>query len=80
MIADIQQMFHCFFVRKDHRNYLRFLWYRDNDMSKDIVGYRMTVDVFGNSPSPSVAIYGLRRAIHINMEKTQSSSSNVISM
>ena len=62
ILADIQQMFHCFLVREDHRNYLRFLWYRDNDMSKDIVDYRMRVHVFGNSPSPAVAIYGLRRA------------------
>ena len=45
VIADIQQMFHCFLVRKDHRNYLRFLWYRDNDMSKDIVDYRVTVHI-----------------------------------
>ncbi|KAM6948701.1 importin-13-like [Aplochiton taeniatus] len=64
VIADIQQMFHCFLVRRDHRNYLRFLWYRDNDMSKDVIDYRMRVHVFGNSPSPSVAIYGLRKAIH----------------
>ena len=60
--ADIQQMFHCFIVREDHRNYLRFLWYRDNDTSKDIVEYRMKVHVFGNSPSPAVAIYSLHRA------------------
>ena len=25
--TDIQQMFHCFLVREDHRNFLRFLWY-----------------------------------------------------
>ncbi|KAI3370837.1 hypothetical protein L3Q82_007363 [Scortum barcoo] len=24
--TDIQQMFHCFVVREDHRDYLRFLW------------------------------------------------------
>ncbi|XP_062413389.1 uncharacterized protein LOC119222763 [Pungitius pungitius] len=69
VMADIQQMFHCFLVRRDHRNYLRFLWYRDNDMSKDIIDYRMRVHVFGNSPSPSVAIYGLRRAIHEGAHK-----------
>ena len=60
--ADIQQMFYCFVVRDDHRDYLRFLWYRDNDPSKDVVEYRMRVHVFGNSPSPAVATYGLRRA------------------
>ncbi len=62
VMADIQQMFHCFVVREDHRDYLRFLWYCDNDLNKDIVEYRMKVHVFGNSPSPAVAIYCLRRA------------------
>ncbi len=60
--ADIQQMFYCFVVRKDHRNHLRLLWHRDNDMLKDIAEYRMRVHIFGNSPSPAIAIYGLRCA------------------
>ncbi|KAL2089355.1 hypothetical protein ACEWY4_014043 [Coilia grayii] len=60
--ADIQQMFHCFVVKPDHRDYLRFLWHRDNDPTKDIIEYRMKVHVFGNRPSPAVATYGLRRA------------------
>ncbi|XP_073449004.1 uncharacterized protein [Aquarana catesbeiana] len=54
--ADVQQMFYCFLVRKDHRDYLRFLWYENNDFNKDVK------HVFGNSPSPAVAIYNLRRA------------------
>ncbi|XP_053380368.1 uncharacterized protein LOC128548874 [Mercenaria mercenaria] len=29
--ADIEQMFYCFEVNKEHRNFLRFLWYQDND-------------------------------------------------
>ena len=37
-----------------------FLWFHNND--RDIVDYRMCVHVHGNSPSPAVAIYGLRRA------------------
>ncbi|XP_056400351.1 uncharacterized protein LOC130294492 [Hyla sarda] len=60
--ADVQQMFYCFLVREDHRDYLRFLWYADNDFNKEITEYRMKVHVFGNSPSPAVAIYNLRRA------------------
>lgn len=60
--ADIEQMFHCFVVKKDHRDFLRFLWYRDNDPTSDIIDYRMRVHLFGNSPSPAVAVYGLRRA------------------
>lgn len=60
--ADVKQMFLCFSVRKDHRNFLRFLWHRNNNLEEPIVEYRMTVHVFGNSPSPAVATYGLRRA------------------
>lgn len=60
--ADIQQMFHCFLVREDCRDVLRFLWYRNNDLTKEVVDYRMRVHVFGNRPSPAVAIYGICRA------------------
>lgn len=49
-------------MREDHRDFLSFFWYRDNNPSKDICEYRMKVHVFCNSPSPAVAIYGLRRA------------------
>ncbi|KAL0167347.1 hypothetical protein M9458_039191, partial [Cirrhinus mrigala] len=60
--ADIQQMFYAFVVREDHRDYLQFLWYKDNNLNNNITEYRMKVHIFGNSPSPSVAIYGLKRA------------------
>ncbi|PIK56556.1 hypothetical protein BSL78_06524 [Apostichopus japonicus] len=61
-MADIQQMFYCFFVKEEHRDFLRFMWFEDNDMSKDVIDYRMNVHVFGNSPSPAVAIYCMRKA------------------
>ena len=60
--ADIQQMFYGFLVSREHRDYLQFLWHKDNDLTKEIQEYRMRVHVFGNSPSPAVATYGLRRA------------------
>lgn len=60
VMADIQQMFHSFVVAKEHLNFLRFLWYDNND--NKVLEYQMRVHVFGNSPSPAVAIYGLRRA------------------
>ncbi|XP_031755219.1 uncharacterized protein LOC116409808 [Xenopus tropicalis] len=61
-MADIQQMFHCFLVRPEDRNYLRFFWHKDNDPAQDIIEWRMKVHIFGNRPSPAVAIYGLRQA------------------
>ena len=60
--ADVQQMFYCFVVQRDHRDYLCFLWYEDNDLDKKVVEYRMKVHVFGNTPSPAIAIYCMRRA------------------
>lgn len=59
--ADIEQMFYCFRVCEKHRDYLRFLWFENNDQAKNIAELRMTTHVFGYSPSPSVATYGLRR-------------------
>ncbi|KAL0148594.1 hypothetical protein M9458_056141 [Cirrhinus mrigala] len=59
--AGIQQMFHCFLVHEDCRDVLCLIWYKDNDSEKEVVDYRMRVQMFGNSPSPTVAIYGLCR-------------------
>ncbi len=67
--TDVEQMFYCFKVREDHQNFLRFLWFKDNDLSKEITEYRMTVHVFGNSPSPAVAIFGIRRAAEFGEEE-----------
>lgn len=34
LTANIQQMFYGFLVREDHRDYLRFLWHKDNDLRR----------------------------------------------
>ena len=68
LIADIEKMFYSFYVREDHRNYLRFLWYRNNYPSENMIEYRMCVHVFGNSPSPAVATYGLRKTVQNSQE------------
>lgn len=56
-------MFYCFEVSKDHQNFLHFLWHQDDDITKEVFEYWMKVHVFGNSPSPAMAINGLRRTI-----------------
>lgn len=53
-------MFYCFIVQEDHRDFLSFLWFEDNNPSMQITEYLMKMHAFGNSPSPAVAIYGLR--------------------
>lgn len=69
VMADIQQMFYCFLVEEKHRNYLRFLWFKDIDVTNEVINYRMKVHVFGNHPSPAVAFYRLRRAIREGVQR-----------
>ena len=61
--VDIEQMFYQFFVNENDRDFLRFFWYRDNNPDNPLIEFRMCVHVFGNSPSPAVATYGLRRTV-----------------
>lgn len=61
--ADVEQMFYQFRVNKECRDFLRFFWYEENDMNKNLIEYRMCSHVFGNKPSPAVATYGLRRTV-----------------
>ncbi|XP_056017478.1 uncharacterized protein LOC130053872 [Ostrea edulis] len=70
--ADIEQMFYRFSVPDDHRNYLRFMWYKDNEPSQEMIEYRMTRHVFGNSPSPAVATFGLRKCVSTADEDVKS--------
>ena len=62
-MCDMEQMLHSFLISPKHRNFLRFLWFKDNDPSQNIIEYRMTVHLFGNGPSPAVATYGFRRTV-----------------
>lgn len=55
-------MFFNFLVHETHRDYLLFIWHRDNNTENELIEYRMWVHVFGNSPSPAVATLGLRKA------------------
>ena len=41
MMCDIEQMFHSFHVDPLHRDFLRFLWFKGNDPSQDVVEYKM---------------------------------------
>lgn len=59
-------MFFGFIVVEDDRNYLRFLWYCDNDLDKEFVEYRMCKYVFGNLLFLVIVIYGLRKVVSVN--------------
>ena len=67
-MADIEQMFHSFLVQKEHRDLLRFLWYKDNDPDGGLIEYRMKVHVFGNTSSPAVATFCLQKTAELGEE------------
>lgn len=69
IMCDIEQMFHCFHVTPAHREMLRFLWFKDSDCHKEIVKYHMGVHLFGNTCSPAIATFGLRRTADDGEEK-----------
>ncbi|KAM4691904.1 uncharacterized protein WCC33_016712 [Rhinophrynus dorsalis] len=71
-------MFHYFLVREDTRNYLRFLWYKNDDIDGEVTECRMKVHVFGNSPSPAVANYGLRRTAREGEEEYGKDGRNLV--
>ncbi|XP_052694839.1 uncharacterized protein LOC128173163 [Crassostrea angulata] len=68
VVADVQHMFHCFTVREEHRDFLSFLWYKDNEIGTELTEFRMKVHVFGNSPSPAIATLGLRKISELSEE------------
>jgi hypothetical protein len=67
--CDVEAMFHQFHVNAEHRNYLRFLWWENGDVSKEPKEYRMTVHLFGATSSPGCANYGLKAIADDNKEE-----------
>ena len=61
-VADVECMFHAFYVTPEHRDALRFYWWSDNTPSDKLSPYRAKVHIFGNRSSLAVTTHGLRHA------------------
>ena len=46
-MADTEAMFYQVFVPEEQRDFLRFLWWPNGDLTAQIEEYRMTVHLFG---------------------------------
>lgn len=68
-ICDVEKMFHQFLVNVEDRNYLRFLWWKDGDTSKEPGEFCMCVHLFGAVSSPGCANYGLKQVASDNEEE-----------
>ena len=60
IMGDIESMFYQVHVPKQERNYLRFYWWPNGDLSEEPTPYRMKVHLFGAVSSPSCSNYALR--------------------
>ena len=67
--GDIEAMFHQVKVPEQQRNYLIFLWWKDNDLDKDVTDHEMTAHVFGGVSSPSCSNYALKKTASNNLER-----------
>ena len=58
--SDIEAMFYQVLVPKEDCDCMRYYWWKDGDLSKDPIVYRMKVHVFGAVSSPACSNYALR--------------------
>ncbi|XP_064647481.1 uncharacterized protein LOC135500165 [Lineus longissimus] len=54
MMADVEGMFNQVLVQPDHRDVLRFLWWDDDDPTKEVKVYRMKITCLAGSGAPAV--------------------------
>ena len=69
VMADIEKMYFQILLADEHRSLLRFLWWKDGDMSKEIIDHEMCVHVFGGVSSGACSNYALRRTAIKNENK-----------
>ena len=76
--CDIEQMFHSFHVNPGHRDFLRFLWFKDNNLNGQICEHRMDVHLFGAVSSPGVANFGPRSTAESGQEQFGQEAANFL--
>ena len=60
LMADIGKMYFQIFVAEQHRRLLRFLWWKEENISEKPIGYEMCVHVFGGVSSGACSNYTLK--------------------
>lgn len=68
LVADIEAMFHQVLVEPRDCDVLRFLWWPDGDLTKELVEYRMVKHLFGAKSYPSIANFCLKKTADLEKE------------
>ena len=69
MVADIEAMFHQVLVDPKDCGSLRFLWWPNGDLTKEMKEYRMVKHLFGATSPPSVVNFCLRKTAQLHQEE-----------
>lgn len=69
-------MFHQLRVDGKHRKFLRFYWWKNGNIEKEPIEYRMTVHLFGAGSSPGN--YGLKKTADDYEQEFGTEASNFI--
>ena len=77
-IGYIEAMFYQVQVPEAQRDFLRFLWWPNGDLSCTPAEYRMTVHLFGAASSPSISNYALRKTAEATEEEFGSEITSTI--
>lgn len=68
LMCDIKNIFHQFHVPETDQNYLRFLLWKQGDITVQPQEFRMKVHLFGAASSPGCANYGLKHLAKENRD------------
>ena len=68
-MCDVEKMFYQFRVSACHQDYLRFLWWENENFSTEPVEYRMKVRLFGATSSSGCSNFGFKRMAEDNRER-----------
>ena len=69
IMADIESMFHQVCVSKKHQNFLRFLWWQNNNHGCEPLDHQMCVHVFGGASSANCYNSALKQTSNDNVEE-----------
>lgn len=77
-MSDIEGMFCQVRVPAEDADMLRFLWWPQGDLSQELKEYRMVVNLFGATSSPSCASFALLKCAEDNQAAFSSEATNTI--
>ena len=78
IMADIESMFYQVRVPGKHQNFLRFLWWENNNLDCEPSDHQMCVHVFGGTSSPSCCNFALKQTSTDNVEEFGSATAQTL--